>query len=97
MGLIYVFAALTVPRVLMGIIFLVTDWFARGFETRFWPVIGFLFMPYATLAYLAAMLNHDHVLSGGWLALFIAAIIVDVAHWGGSGRTCWRKPRAEKA
>jgi len=86
MQFLFVIIALAVPRVLMFIAFLTTNWFQRSFETRLWPLLGFLFMPYATLAYVATMLN-NHALSGGWLALFILAVIVDVSHWGGSGYT----------
>jgi hypothetical protein len=50
-------------------------------------------MPYTTLAYLAAMLNNSHKLSGMWLVLFIVAIIVDVGNWGGSGSSCRRRRR----
>jgi len=91
MGCILAVIALALPRVLMFIAFLVTNWFDRAFETRLWPILGFVFMPYATLAYMAAMLNNNHTLTGGWLALFIVAIIVDVGHWGGSGHTFRRR------
>ena len=91
MGCIFAVVALAVPRVLMFFAFLLTDWFGRSFETRLWPILGFVFMPYTTLAYLAAMLNNNHTLSGGWLVLFIVAIVVDVGHWGGSGLTYRRK------
>ena len=84
MGCLLVIAALAVPRVLMFFIWLLTDWFARGFETRVWPILGFIFLPYTTLAYLAAMLNNNHSLSGLWLVLFILAIFVDIGNWGGS-------------
>ena len=84
-GCIFAVLALAVPRVLMFLAFLLTDWFGRAFETRVWPIMGFVFMPYTTLAYLAAMLNNNHTLSGGWLALFMVAIVVDVGHWGGGG------------
>ena len=84
MGCIFAVLALAVPRVLMLFIFLLTDWFPRAFQTQVWPIIGFLFMPYTTLAYLAAMLNNNHTVSGGWLALLIVAVIVDVGHWGGA-------------
>jgi hypothetical protein len=77
----------------MVAIFLLTDWFGRGFGTRIWPALGFVFMPYATLAYLAAMLNNNHALTGGWLAVFVVAIVVDAAHWGGGGRTYRRRTR----
>lgn len=83
MGCIFLIVALVVPRVTMFFIFLFTHWFEHAFHTSIWPILGFLFMPYTTLAYLAAMLNNHHSLSGGWLALFIVAIIVDAGHWGG--------------
>ena len=91
MGCIFAVIALAVPRTLMVFAFLLTDWFGRGFETQVWPILGFVFMPYTTLAYLAAMLNNNHTLSGGWLALFIVAIIVDAGHWGGGGVAYRRK------
>jgi hypothetical protein len=84
-GCIYALVALTVPRVLLFFIWLLTDWFTLAFEARTWPVLGFLFMPYTTLAYMAAMLNNDHALSGGWLVLFVIAVVVDAGNWGGSG------------
>ena len=89
MGCVFVLIALAVPRVLMFFALLLTDWFPRAFETRVWPALGFVFMPYTTLAYMGAMLNNHHVLSGGWLAIFIVAVIVDAGHWGG-GLTCRR-------
>ena len=91
MGCIIAVIALAVPRILMFCAFLLTDWFGFAFETRMWPILGFVFMPYTTLAYLVAMLNNNHTLAGGWLALFIVAIIVDVGHWGGSGLSYRRK------
>ena len=94
MGFILAVIALAVPRILMFFILLLTHWFSLAFETRVWPIMGFIFMPYATLAYLAAMLNNNHILSGGWLALFVVAIIVDVSHWGGGGASYrWRRSR----
>ena len=84
MGCTFAVLALAVPRVLMLFVFLLTDWFARAFQTQVWPIMGFVFMPYTTLAYLAAMLNNNHTVSGGWLALLIVAVIVDVGHWGGA-------------
>ncbi|MFZ2655629.1 MAG: hypothetical protein WAX69_11925 [Victivallales bacterium] len=93
MGCIFAAIALAVPRVMMFFAFLFTGWFGRSFDTRLWPLLGFVFMPYTTLAYMAAMLNNDHVLSGGWLALFIVAVIVDAGHWGGGGITYSKKKK----
>jgi hypothetical protein len=84
MGCILVVLALLLPRVLMGFIALLTNWFSLAFKTWLWPILGFLFMPYTTLAYMAAMLNAGGNVSGGWLVLVIIAAIVDVGHWGGT-------------
>lgn len=93
MGCILIAIALAVPRVVMVIAFLTTDWFQRAFQAPLWPLLGFVFMPYSTLAYVAAMLSNNHALTDGWLAIFIVAIIVDVSHWGGGGQTYRQTPR----
>ena len=82
--------ALLLPRVLMFFIWLLTDWFTRAFETTLWPVLGFLFMPYTTLAYMATMLNAGSI-TGGWLGLVIVAVLVDIGNWGGGGRSYHRR------
>ncbi|HBC88142.1 MAG TPA: hypothetical protein DCZ94_14425 [Lentisphaeria bacterium] len=93
MGCLIAAVALAVPRVLMFVALLFTDWFGRSFDTHLWPILGFVFMPYTTLAYMAAMLNNNHSLSGGWLALFIFAVLVDAGHFGGSGLTYRKKSK----
>jgi hypothetical protein len=91
MGCIIAILALMLPRGLMFFIWLLTDWFARAFSTWWWPLLGFLFMPYTTLAVMAAMLKNNHSVSGFWLALVILAAFVDISHWGGGGRTMRRR------
>ena len=86
MGCIIAIVALLAPRILMVFIWLLTGWFGQAYGTVVWPLLGFIFMPYATLAYMAAMLNNNHTLTGWWLALFIVAIVVDVGHWGGGAK-----------
>jgi len=84
---------MALPRLTMAGIFLLTDWFGRAYETVVWPLLGFLFMPYTTLAYMAAMLHNDRSVSGWWLALVITAAVLDVGHWGGSGNSARRLRR----
>ena len=67
------------PRILMVFILLLTDWFSKAYESTIWPVLGFLFMPYTTLAYLASMINNNHQLTGGWIVLIIVAVLFDLA------------------
>lgn len=86
MGCLIAIVASLVPRLAMIGILLFTGWFGRAYATMIWPLLGFFCMPYTTLAYMAAMLNNNHQLSGGWLALFMFAIVVDAGHWGGSAK-----------
>ena len=74
------------PRFVMIVIAIFTSWFSAAFNSVFWPILGFLFMPYTTLAYMAAMLNNGRTVNGGWLALVIVAALIDLGGQGGSAR-----------
>lgn len=67
----------------MFILFLMTNWFAV-FQTILWPILGFLFMPYTTLAYMVGMVYNHHQITNGWLVLLIVAIIMDLGGHGGT-------------
>ena len=78
MGCLLPIIAVFVPRVVMFFIFLLTNWFSMAYQTVIWPLLGFFFMPYTTLAYMAAMLNNNHQISNGWLVVVIIAVILDL-------------------
>jgi len=77
------------PRVAIILIALFTNWFHAAFNTVLWPLLGFLFMPYTTLAFMAAMLRNNHSVSGGWLVLVMIAALVDLV---GHGHVVRRRP-----
>jgi hypothetical protein len=83
---LFVVLALLVPRVAMVVVFFFTDWFGRTFDTWLLPLLGFIFLPYTTLAYMGAMLNAGGI-TLGWLVIIILAVLADVGHWGGGGYT----------
>jgi hypothetical protein len=87
MPCILVALAVFVPRVVMFFIWLLTTWFGQAFETVIWPLLGFFFMPYTTLAYMGAMLNNAHQVSGGWLVLLIVAVVLDLSSHGSAARS----------
>ena len=70
--------ALFAPRTLLFFIWLLTNWCNQAFEGWFWPFMGWLFMPFTTLAYLTAMLNNNHSVGGNWIILLVGAIIFDL-------------------
>jgi len=78
MGCILPIFALFVPRLLMVFIWLLTSWFGETYETKLYPFLGWLFMPYTTLAYMTAMLQNNHELNGGWIVLLIVAVMFDL-------------------
>ena len=91
MGCIFFLLALITPRLVLFFIWLLTDYFSRSYATLIWPLLGFFFMPYTTLAYMAAMLNNNHQLAGGWVVLLIVAVVVDLGHIGGGRQYATRK------
>jgi len=78
--------ALMVPRLVLLALFLFTHYLDHVFQSRAWPVLGFLFMPLTTLAYAYAK-NASGAVDGWYLALVIVAATVDLGLWGGGG---WR-------
>ena len=85
MGCLLAIIGLLLPRVLMVFIVLLTNWFSLAFQTTLWPLLGWVFAPYTTLVYMAAMINNGEV-TGWWLALVVFAVLVDIGVVGGSGR-----------
>jgi hypothetical protein len=83
MGCLLPIFAVFLPRVALVIIFLFTDWFHRCFQTLLWPLLGFLFMPYTTLAWMAAMLFNNYQLKGGWIIVLVVAVVMDLGGHGG--------------
>ena len=97
MGCIYVLLALVTPRVFMFFIWILTDWFGRAYETTLWPLLGFIFMPYTTLAYMAAMLQNSHRVSGWWVVLVVVAVIADLSSSSEAGRHGKKRVKKPKA
>lgn len=78
--LIMLFLGLS-PRLAIILIALFTNWFDRGYSTVIWPVLGFFFMPYTTLAYLAASINcHGGSFTFPWVLLVIFGVLFDFAN-----------------
>lgn len=81
------------PRMVIVLLFLFSDYLARAYETTLWPVLGFLFAPFTTLAYALGMNANAGSISGIYLIIVIIAVLMDLGAWGGSG-TASRRRRA---
>ena len=61
------------PRLVLFILWLV-GWTQGAFATVIWPVLGFVFMPFTTLAYAFGMKSNGSI-SGLYLALVIVGVL----------------------
>ena len=65
------------PRFVLFVLFLTSDWLGRAYDINLWPFLGFLFLPWTTLAY-AYALNEGGGLQGPYLALWMVALLTDL-------------------
>lgn len=83
MPCILALVALAFPRVLIVILWLLTDWFDGVFNSVLWPVLGFFFMP-VTMLWYSVVVNHY---GGQWstlnIILMVLAVVIDIGSWGG--------------
>lgn len=70
------------PRVVIVLVFLFSDYLGRAYETALWPILGFIFLPFTTLAY-AWAINSAGALTGIHLFIFVIAVLMDLGSWSG--------------
>lgn len=70
---------LFLPRLVSIILYFFSSWFVGVFETWYWPVLGFVFMPY-TLLWYSAVANWYGGVWGFWqIVVLLIAIIMDLS------------------
>ncbi len=85
MGCLLVMLAVFLPRVTLFCLWLFGDYLNKAFAgAAFWPLMGFFFAPYTTLAWAYANLNGG--VQGGYVVLVIFAALCDLGSLGGSSR-----------
>lgn len=73
------------PRLVLILLFLFSSFLSAAYQTVLWPVLGFIFMPYTTLAYAAAMNYGGGSVAGGWIVLIVVAVLLDLGVVGSGG------------
>lgn len=77
--------ALTVPRVVILVVWFFTDWFVGVFDSLIIPILGFFFLP-TTLLWYSVVVN---VYGGTWdtlqIVVAVIAVVIDLSP-GGSRR-----------
>ena len=86
MPCLLILIGLFVPRVVLAFLWLLTNYLSRAFETQLWPLVGFLFLPYTTLAY-AIAINQGGGVNGIWMVFVIVGVLLDFGILGGTARS----------
>lgn len=73
------------PRIVIAVLALFTSYMSQAYSTLLWPLLGFIFMPYLTLAYAWAKNSHGSV-EGIYLVVVIIAALVDLGVLGGGAK-----------
>lgn len=73
------------PRVVLLLVAIFSNYLGRAFETVLWPVLGFFFMPTTTLAYAWARNSNNGSVDGFYLAVVVLAVLIDLGLIGGGG------------
>jgi hypothetical protein len=82
---------LAFPRVVLVLMFLLSNYLQRAYHGLLIPLLGFFFLPLTTLAY-AWLVNSHMPLEGVNLLILIVAVLIDVGGLGGGEyhrRTRW--------
>lgn len=74
MPFLIMIAGLVAPRVVIAVLWFFTTWFTGVFETRGWPILGFLIVPLTVLWY-SVVVNW---FSGAWTWWQIGILVLTV-------------------
>jgi len=77
--------ALVGPRLGLAVLWLFTDYLNRAFDSFLLPLLGFIFLPWTTLAYAVAQ-NAFGGLHDIGLLLVVLGVLADVGVLGGGAR-----------
>ena len=82
MPCLLVILVLAFPRIVLAVLFLMSNYLERAYHGLLLPLLGFIFLPITTLAY-AWMVNTGQVLEGANLLILLLAVIIDLGGIGG--------------
>ena len=85
MGCLIGLVVLLLPRTVMVVLWIFSDYLSMAFGTWVWPLLGFFVLPTTTLGYAVAQ-NRYGGLEGIGLLLVVLGALVDLGALGGGGR-----------
>jgi hypothetical protein len=76
---------LAFPRVVLVLMFLLSNYLGRAYHGLLIPILGFIFLPLTTIVY-AWIVNSHRPMDGTSIVLIIVAVVIDAGGIGGGAR-----------
>ena len=70
------------PRIVLALLFFLSNYLDRAYHGILIPLLGFIFLPLTTLVY-AWMMNNHRPLDGTNLIILVVAVLIDAGGLGG--------------
>jgi hypothetical protein len=77
------------PRVVLFFAWLLSGWY-EAFDSRLVAVLGWLVLPWTSLAWMYTFFHNAGQLSGGYVVLLLLGVLSDLGAFGG-GANRWRQ------
>ncbi len=78
--------ALLVPRVVIAVLWFLTDWFTGMFDSILLPLIGFIFLPTSLLWYSVVQNFYGGVWDTLQIVVMVIAVLIDLSPASGRRR-----------
>ena len=89
MPCILLILVLAFPRIVLGLLFFLTNYIDRAYHGLLIPLLGFIFLPLTTIVY-AWLVNNHRPLDTFNFVFLILSVVIDL---GGAGSSWWRRSR----
>jgi hypothetical protein len=77
------------PRILLIGVWFLTNWY-DAFDSTLIAILGWVFLPYTSLAWMYVYFHNGGQAEGGYLVLMILAVLFDIGVFGGGHRSLKR-------
>ena len=74
------------PRLFLVGVWLMTNWY-NAFDSSLVAFLGWLFLPYTSLAWMYVHFHNAGLVEGGYLVLLILAVLFDIGVFSGGHRS----------
>jgi hypothetical protein len=78
------------PRLFLMVAWVLTNWY-DAFDSRLVAFLGWLFLPYTSMAWMYVFFNNEGRVEGGYIVLMILAVLFDIGVFSGGHRSMKRQ------